>query len=33
VTNPKEIRDALRLKRGDRLVFFLRVDEQAILRK
>jgi AbrB family looped-hinge helix DNA binding protein len=28
----KEIRDALRLKRGDRVVF-LRVDEQVILWK
>jgi AbrB family looped-hinge helix DNA binding protein len=32
VTVPKEIRDALRLKRGDRVVF-LRVGEQVILRK
>jgi AbrB family looped-hinge helix DNA binding protein len=33
VTIPKEIREALRLKRGDLVVFFLQADEQVILRK
>jgi AbrB family looped-hinge helix DNA binding protein len=32
VTIPKEIRDSLRLKKGDRVVF-LEVDAQVILRK
>lgn len=32
VTIPKEIRDSLKLKKGDRVVF-LEVDEQVILRK
>jgi AbrB family looped-hinge helix DNA binding protein len=32
VTIPKEIRDSLGLKRGDRVVF-LEADEQVILRK
>jgi len=32
VTIPKGIRDSLRLKKGDRVVF-LEVDEQVILRK
>ena len=32
VTIPKEIRDSLKLKKGDRVVF-LEVDEQVVLRK
>ena len=32
VTIPKEIRDSLKLKRGDRMVF-LEVDGQVVIRK
>ena len=32
VTIPKEIRDSLKLKKGDRVVF-LEVDERVVLRK